>query len=496
MNKHNSLIKKIKKQFSSINSLLESYFNKLNLLKSSFKKGEIIRNNKVLFGILASVILTLSYLTIPALYNKNMVKNQIESQVIKKYGISVKINDDVKYVMFPKPHFSSKDLSIFRDKKEIGVSDDFKIFIDISNFFSTKKINTKNIILKKISFNLKFADFKFFKGLLKIPPNENEIFIKQATIFLKSDNDETLLINKISDSKFFYDSYNLQNTFNSKNEVFNVPYKLTIKNDEFNKNLFTKINFKKIRLKIENNISYQDKDVKNGLLDIFFINDNISLNYNFNKVYLNFTSKDSNFFNGTFYFKPFYLKASFNYDGLSFKNLFKDDSLIVDIIRSEILNNENLNISIDLNVDDITNIDELNFLSLRLNLEQGNINILNSKIMWKDDLEILMNEGLISYNNNEIFFTGKLIINAKNINDFYKSFQIKKKYRKDIKKIEFDFVYNINKGQLKFDNVLIDNKFNKKLEKFIERQNNNEKMLSNKIIFKKFINNFFMIYSG
>ena len=97
MNKHNLLIKKIKKQFSSINSLLESYFNKFNLLKSSLKKGEIIRNNKVLFSILASVILTLSYLTIPALYDKNLVKNQIESQIINKYGISIKINDDIKY---------------------------------------------------------------------------------------------------------------------------------------------------------------------------------------------------------------------------------------------------------------------------------------------------------------------------------------------------------------------------------------------------------------
>ena len=496
MNKHNLLIKKIKKQFSSINSLLESYFNKFNLLKSSLKKGEIIRNNKVLFSILASVILTLSYLTIPALYDKNLVKSQIESQIINKYGISIKINDDIKYGMFPKPHFFSKNLSIFIDKKEVGVSDDFKTFININNFFSINKINTKDIILKKISFNLKFADLKFFKELLEIPPNENEIFIKQATIFLKSDKNETLLINKIFDSKFFYDSYNLQNTFNSKNEIFNIPYKLIIKNDKFNKNLFTKINFKKIRLEIENNMSYQDDDVKNGLLDIAFINNNISLNYNFNKDSLDFTSKDNNLFNGTFYFKPFYLKAGFYYDGLSTKNLFKDDSIILDIIRSEILDNENLNISIDLDVKDITNIDELNLLSLRLNLDQGNINILNSKIMWKDDLEILMNEGLISYNNNEIFLTGKLIINARNINDFYKSFQIKKKYRKDIKKIEFDFVYNINKSQLKFDNVLIDNKFDKKLEKFIESQNSNEKMLSNKILFKKFINSFFMIYSG
>ena len=116
--------------------------------------------------------------------------------------------------------------------------------------------------------------------------------------------------------------------------------------------------------------------------------------------------------------------------------------------------------------------------------------------MWKDDLEILMNEGEITYDNNEIFLTGKLLINAKNIDDFYKSFQIKKIYRKDIKKIELDFIYNFNKNKFKFDNIKVDNNSNEKLYKFIENYNLSEKILSNRILFKNFINNFFITYSG
>ena len=187
MNKHNLFIKKIKKQFLSINSLLESYFNKLNLFKSNLKKGEIIRNNKVFIGILVVVIMTLSYFIIPSLYNKNIMKTEIENQVLKKYNINIKINESVEYGLFPKPHFSSKNLSIFKDKKEIGVSNDFKIFIDTSNFFSINKIDTNDIIFKKVLFNLKFNDLEFFKELLKTPPNENEISIKQGTIFFKSE---------------------------------------------------------------------------------------------------------------------------------------------------------------------------------------------------------------------------------------------------------------------------------------------------------------------
>ena len=92
MNKHNLLIKKIKKQILSINSLLETYFNKFNLLKSSFKKGELIRNNKVFFVAITVAILTLSYFLIPSIYNKNLIKAQIENQILKKYNIEIKLD--------------------------------------------------------------------------------------------------------------------------------------------------------------------------------------------------------------------------------------------------------------------------------------------------------------------------------------------------------------------------------------------------------------------
>ena len=56
-----------------------------------------------------------------------------------------------------------------------------------------------------------------------------------------------------------------------------------------------------------------------------------------------------------------------------------------------------------------------------------------------------MKEGLINYNENEISIVGKLIIKVKNIDDFYKSFQIKKAYRKDIKDHHFEAEISSNK---------------------------------------------------
>ena len=92
-----------------------------------------------------------------------------------------------------------------------------------------------------------------------------------------------LFLNKINNSEFFYDQFNLENVLISKNEIFNVPYKLVIKNDKFNKELFIRFNSKKIRLNIENNTSYED-DVKKGILKLLFINKDISLDYPSKKI--------------------------------------------------------------------------------------------------------------------------------------------------------------------------------------------------------------------
>ena len=149
-----------------------------------------------------------------------------------------------------------------------------------------------------------------------------------------------------------------------------------------------------------------------------------------------------------------------------------------------------------MNINDITNVDHLNDLKLKLNLDQGDITFSKSRIMWKDDLEINLKEGLLSYDQNEISLNGKLIINANNIDNFYKSFQIKKIHRKKINKLELDFVYNFNKNKFNFDNVKIDNKSNDKLNEFLDDFNSTEKKFFNKIAFKNFINNFFSNYVG
>ena len=496
MQKHNSFTNKLKKQLLTINTFIESYFDKFNNIKFKSIKISLRNNNKVFLAIGISVTLALSYLTIPTFFNENLIQASIKNQIQKKYNIKIKFNESINYRIFPKPHFVSNNLSLIGKESEIGLVKDFKIYISNSKFFSFNNVEIKNLIFNKTDFEIYRDDFLFFYNLLKTEPNENKVVFKNSNLFFKDDKDEVLFINKIFNNTYYYDSQNLQNVLEAKNEIFNIPFKLIVKNDKFNKKTFINFGSNKIRLDIENVINY-DNDVKDGELDLVFINKNISFSYEIKKNSFTFSSKEQkNNYDGVIDFKPFYLSANFNYEGLSSKNLFNNDSIIINIIKSEIFNNKNLNASINLIVKDVTNIVELNNLILKVGIDEGNFNFSDSSILWKDDLKIIINDGLLSFDGDEINLIGKFTFEFIDINNFYRYFQLQKNYRKKIEKIELDFVYNFNKKYIKFDNPKIDNKNDTKLEEFITSFNSGKNKILNKITFKNFVNDFFIAYSG
>ena len=495
MSKHNLFFKKVSQRILSINNSIERYFTNFKNFKDSFKKGDLIKNNRVFFSFSTVVILTLSYFLLPTIYDDNIIKSKIKNQVLKKYNINLKIDNDIRYGLLPKPHFVVKNLPIIYNKKEIGVTKNFKSYIGLTNFFSSSDIEIKDLIFNKTDFYIKKNDLTFFKELLITPPNENNIILKNSNFFFENDEDEILFLNKIKNAKFFYDSMNLENKLISRNEIFNVPYKLVIKNDKFNKEVSAEFDSNKIRLNILNDISYQDK-VKKGLLDILFVNKNTELTYQVDNNSILFKTKNNKILNGSLDLKPFYLKADFSYDGISTKNLLTNDSIFIDLIKSEIFNNQNLNANLNLKVKDITNLNELNNLILKIGLNQGTINLSDSKISWKDDLEITMVDGILDYSEDGIFLVGKLVIKANDISNFYKSFQIKKINRIDIESVELDFFYNFNENKFRFDNVKIDKVANDNLDLFIENYNSSNKIFTKKVIFQNFVKNFISAYAG
>ena len=431
MSRHNLFNKKIKKQILSLNDLFENIFNKLKYFKTNYKKILLNKNNRVFLFAGILVILTLSYLSLPSFYNKETVRSEIKNQLLKNYNIALKLENEINYSFFPSPHFFIRNPIIVREKKkEIGKTKNLRVFIDGGNLLAINEINIRNLVFEKTDFNIYLEDFVFFENLLKTEPNDNSISFKKSNIFFKNKDDEILFINKIFDSEFYYDSKNLQNVLESKNEVFNVPFKITLRNDKFNKEFLTKFDSNKIRLNIENIIDYENKS-KKGIMDILFINKTTTLEYELDQNSLNFFSfNNKNSYKGTIDFKPFYFAAEFNYQGLSTKNLFDENFIFIDLINSELLNNKNFSANLDVNIKNITNVNELNDLRLKIFIGDGNINFSNSKIKWKDNLEIILDESLLLINNDGANLVGTTIFNFNDVNTFYTSFQILKKIEK------------------------------------------------------------------
>ena len=495
MRKQNLLSKKISKQILSINNLLENFFNSLRSFILDAKKLRFDKNNKVFLVIVSTIFLTLVYFLIPTAYNKELIKKEIKNQIYQKYNTKVKFDSGIRYNFFPKPHFSSKNLLILNDQRKIGEVKNFRIYINFKNFFKFNQIQTRDIILDKVDFNIKKSDLSFFTNLLKTEPNRNKLKIKRSNIFFTNKSEEVLFINQINDSQFYYDLKNLKNVLVSKSKVFNVPYKLIIGNDKLNEILDFEFISKKLVLKIENETDYKKKN-DTGNLKISFKNKNNTFEYQINKNTLDVISKDNNkIFKGVIEFKPFYLVSNFEYQTFRIKDLL-ENPFFMEILKSQILNNKNLNALINFDVKNVYDFDRFSDLSIKLKIEEGNYNFSNSNIIWKENVNVVFSDSFLNFNKGKINLNGRTSFDVKNQDEFYKFFQIKKDLRKNIKKIELDFNYNFNEEKITFDNLRIDNKSNKKIEEIVSNFNSKSKKFFNKVTFKNFVNDILLAYFG
>ena len=495
MRKQNLLSKKIGKQISTINNLLENYFNSLSRFILDARRLRFDKNNRVFLTIVSIIFLTIIYFLIPTAYNKQLIKKEIKNQIYQKYNLAIKFDNEVQYNFFPKPHFSSKNLSILNDQSKVGEVKNFKIFIEFKNFFNFNQIQTQDVIFDKAAFNIKESDLSLFKNLLKTEPNRNKIKIKRSNIFFTNKDDEVLFINQINDSQFYYDLKNLKNVLVSKSKIFNVPYKLIIQNDKLNEILDFKLVSKKLVLKVENETNYKMGD-DTGSLKISFKNKSNNFNYQINQNTMDISLKDANkTFKGSLEFKPFYFVSNINYQTFRIKDLI-NNPFFIEILKSQIFNNKNLNTLINFDVKKVYDFDRFSNLSLKLKIEEGNYNFSNSSIIWKENVNILFSDVFLNFDKEKINLNGRTSFDVKNKDEFYSFFQIKKDLRKKIEKIELDFNYDFNEEKITFDNLRIDNQSNKKIEEIVSNFNSSNKKFLNKITFKNFVNDILIAYFG
>ena len=264
---------------------------------------------------------------------------------------------------------------------------------------------------------------------------------------------------------------------------------MNIINNLEDKKSFSTLDSYNLRLSIKNSFDYSDENTK-GLIEIKIINKSIKINYVIDNNSLIFDA-DKLGFQGSIDLKPFYLTSHIKLKQIDIKKILENDSILLNLLNSNVLNNPNLNANLNIYSNSIKGMNYLDNIKLKTYFQEGNIEIKDSTINWKNSIIINLENIRLINDNNKIIIVGGISLDFKDINNFYKQYQVKKIYRKEIQKIRLNFFLNVNEQKVEIDNLKIDGNTNKNIDIFLTDFNIKQKDIFNKVVFKNLIKEFF-----
>jgi hypothetical protein len=279
----------------------------------------------------------------------------------------------------------------------------------------------------------------------------------------------------------------------SQLEIFALPVGLNIKHDISNNKILNQIKINQLRLNIENEFNYTEKDL-DGLIKLNFANKNQIINYSLKDNTLSYNLNDQSI-NGEVNIKPFYLSSNLNINNTNFKDLFEKNSILISLIKSEIFNNKNLNGNIRVSLkklNDLRNIDLVNF---EVMLEEGQILITNLNFIFKDSAIFNFNNVNTINEDNKLKFIGDIQIVFKDIQKFYNHFQIEKNNRKNINQINSNFIFNFDDWSFEFNELKVSGVDNEISDQDLNKFNSEKQNILNEVLFKNKVRDFFKIIS-
>jgi len=418
----------------------------------------------VLFSNIA-VFTTILYLSIPALFNYENLENLIENKFYKEFSVVLKIKDKISYKMLPKPHLFIKKATIDLNKNDAKSSiteiNNLKIFIHAANIYSKSNIEIKSVEISKTNFNFSIKDIKDFRDHMFYKINKT-VIINDSKFFYLDKKKNVILISPIDSLKY---SVNFENKFKQlkiKGNIFDTKYQsVWEKNYDSPNKTFNEIKFKNPNLIITNNFNLNDNFNFSGNSLINFLNENISLNYKFDKNTIAINSSSdiskqkikifSNINLDPFYFDTKIIMAEQNYKFLInyfFNYLFNIDKNVL----------ENINGKLTLYFADLNN-EIINSGRIDLILEEKLIKIISSKFKI-DDVGIINSNIKYYEKEGELLFNSSNELKIEDHLEFARKFQLDFDQVKKINKIFFDLEKEINKDEFFISNIYI-NKINK-----------------------------------
>lgn len=496
MSKSKSITKYFININRNINNLLEANLNKLN-----FKNlVNLSRNRKIILTFVALVVLFLSYVLIPTIYKQPEISKELRNKLYSKLNIEFQFSNNLSYNIFPRPHFVIRQSSIFKDQNELSNIKKLKIYISLGNFFSLKNIQIDDVEIEEANFNLNQKNYKFILKLLKNKYLDSSLLIKNSNIFFSNSKNEVLFINKILKMTYHYDPKEKENYLVAENEIFNIPYKVKLQDKKDIKKIITKLNLNFLNLKMENQLDYS-KEVNFGSTNILHRKNKSILNYEINKNFFEFTYLDKlqnseYLYKGVFNLNPFYSSISGDSEKLNLSYFVDPNSLFVQLFKTQILNNSNIDFQSNLKFKKIKNNSDFKNINLFSKIKEGLIDFDKTFFSWKDYAKFSLEDSLVYSKDGELILDGNVKIDITNYNEIYKYLLTPKNYRKAIKKFEFNFSYSFDQKTINLSSIKIDGDFNSEVNEILRTLNLADNNLQNRIYLKNLLNDAIKAYAG
>ena len=430
--------------------------------------------------ILSSIIVVFTiiiFLSLPVFFNYKSIQNEIENKFFSDFKINLKILDNISFRVLPRPHLLIKKANLdfnFEDEKSaIAEVENLQLFIPSNKIYSKKNIIITDAKFQNINLNLKISDVKDIRNHLYYKINK-PIIISNIKIFLNDNKNNVILIAPIKKVIYKINENFSAKKLQLKGSIFDIEFKSNWeRNYNEPKSSLNELNFKNPNIYIKNLFKYNNEKEFKGSSSIDFLNENISLNYNYKDsiIKINSPEKKNNQkvkFNSIVELNPFYLDGEIIFEE-------KKVSFITDYILNSIFNAdkkllENLNGELKLS---LSNLDSkiLSNGKISLLINEGQIKVLNS-FFEMDKIGIIKSSYNYLIKEGELFFETKNVLNVNNQKELARKFQLNLNKVKNINKVYFDFVRNIDTGDMFLSNIFINDKNSQNLLEEIIKTNN------------------------
>jgi hypothetical protein len=181
---------------------------------------------------------------------------------------------------------------------------------------------------------------------------------------------------------------------------------------------------------------------------------------------------------------------------IDFSHLFSTNAIIKQLLKTEILNNKNIDFKLNISANKIKNFDNFTNIFLNSKIQEGLIDLDQTKFSWKNHANFSLTDSLIYVKNGKLVLDANSEIKLINLDEIYKFLITPKNLRKKINKININFTYIFDEKTLNINDIKVDGISNKNLLNNLNEINLKENSLQNKVYLKKYLNDVIKNYAG